>query len=61
LIRFKAVEQKRVANDAHPSSERDPAALVAAIRNAALQLEQTLRAVENRVERVWGTARSVRG
>jgi hypothetical protein len=41
--------------------ERECAALVAAIRTASLQMDQTLRAVEKSVDLVWRTGRAARG
>jgi hypothetical protein len=56
------LEPKRASDAGNPSPrERERAALVAAIRNAAMQMEQTLRAVENSVDLLWRTNRSGRG
>jgi hypothetical protein len=56
------LEPKRAAHESDPPPrERDSAALLAAIRNAAMQLDQTLRAVEKSVDLVWKTSRTTRG
>jgi hypothetical protein len=56
-----AVEPKRATHQTNPSWDQDPAALVAEIRRASLQMEQTLRAVESSVQQVWKTGRPGRG
>jgi hypothetical protein len=53
-----AVEPKRATHDAAPCREREAADLLAAIRSASKQMEQTLRAVDSSVERLWRTSRS---
>ena len=56
-----AVESKHATPEAAPCRERETADLLAEIRSASQQMEQTLRAVESSVERVWRTGHAARG